>query len=228
MEIGVLDKGYVRAIDVLGSDLSVVNAARVSYDKESKSFSDNDKRLLEFLWKNNHTSPFRHASISMEIYAPLFVARQWWKHVVAGCHIDDQNGWNESSRRYVTEKPEFYIPNPWLSAPENKKQGAAGPIDDEILSGTLNYALGTIVRTGVANYEYAMGQGVAPEQARLFLPAYGMYIRWRWATSLHGLMHFIELRTHAGAQYEIQQYAHAVKTIAEGLFPETLALIDHE
>ena len=114
-KIDVLDKGYVRLVDTMGNDLSIANAARVSYDKESKTREDgslniNDQRLIKFLWNERHTSPFRHAAMTFEVYAPLFVARQWWKHAVASTHIDDQNGWNESSRRYITENEEFYIP----------------------------------------------------------------------------------------------------------------------
>ena len=131
MKIDVLDKGYVRLVDTMGTDLSVANAARVSYDKESILREDGsliiaDQRLIKFLWNEKHTSPFRHAAMTFEVYAPLFVARQWWKHTVASTHIDDQNGWNESSRRYITEKEEFYIPkgSDWRSKPENSKQGS--------------------------------------------------------------------------------------------------------
>ena len=123
LKIDVLDKGYVRLVDQLGSDLSVANAARVSYDKESTEMSDRDAKLIKFLWDEAHTSPFRHAAMTFEVYAPLVVARQWWKYAVASTHIDDQNGWNESSRRYITENEEFYIPNgtEWRSKPENSK-----------------------------------------------------------------------------------------------------------
>ena len=110
MKIDVLDKGYVRLVDQLGNDLSIVNAARVSYDKESNEFQDKDVSLIKFLLREGHTSPFRHAALTFEAYAPLMVARQWWKYAVASTHVDDQNGWNESSRRYITEDEEFYIP----------------------------------------------------------------------------------------------------------------------
>ena len=109
-KIDVLDKGYVRLVDVLGSDLSIVNAARVSYDKESQDITEKDEKLIAFLIREKHTSPLRHAALTFEVYAPLMVARQHWKYAVASTHIDDQNGWNESSRRYITEKEEFYLP----------------------------------------------------------------------------------------------------------------------
>jgi thymidylate synthase (FAD) len=106
--INVLDKGYVRLVNVMGSDLSVVNSARVSYDKESTELSEKDARLIRFLAREGHTSPFRHATLQFEMYAPLMVARQHWKYIVGSDHTMD--AWNESSRRYVTEEPAFYIP----------------------------------------------------------------------------------------------------------------------
>src|SRR5690606_6682282 len=111
--VNVLDNGYVRLRDddVFGSDLSVVNAARVSFDKESRELTERDKRLIQFLAREGHTSPFRHAAATFEIYAPLMVARQWWKYIVGGDHRDPLLAWNESSRRYITEKLVFYIPN---------------------------------------------------------------------------------------------------------------------
>jgi len=92
----VLDNGYVRLVDTLGNDLSVINAARVSYDKESTELTDRDKGLMKFLIREGHTSPFRHAALTFEVYAPLFVARQWWKYAVASTHVDDQNGISSS------------------------------------------------------------------------------------------------------------------------------------
>ena len=221
-KVYVLDKGYVRLVDTMGSDLSIVNAARVSYDKESETFEDRDKKLVEFLIREGHTSPFRHAALTFEVYAPLFVARQWWKYAVASTHIDDQNGWNESSRRYVTENEEFYIPeaDEWRSKPESSKQGSGEPIDSDTGLGysrllTLNIA------NSVKAYEMAMKDGIAPELARLFLPAYAMYVRWRWTVSLQGAMTFLEQRLGHDAQVEIQEYAKAVASLVNESFPET-------
>lgn len=221
-KIDVLDKGYVRLVDTLGNDLSVVNAARVSYDKEASEFSDKDERLIDFLIREGHTSPFRHAALTFEVYAPLFVARQWWKYAVASTHVDDQNGWNESSRRYITEDEEFYIPraHEWRSKPENSKQGSGEPVDSE----TGRYYFEELIRIkndGARLYHQAMADGVAPELARLFLPAYGMYVRWRWTVSLQGAMTFLEQRLGHDAQVEIQEYAKAVRNLTEQAFPAT-------
>lgn len=221
-KINVLDKGYVRLVDTLGNDLSVVNAARVSYDKEVIEFSRKDAGLLNFLIREGHTSPFRHAALTFEVYAPLFVARQWWKYAVASSHVDDQNGWNESSRRYITESEEFYVPSAssWRSKPENSKQGSGEPINP---SSGFYYTnkLNDTITEGVRLYQEAMNDNIAPEVARLFLPAYAMYVRWRWTVSLQGVMTFLDQRLEHDAQKEIQDYAFAVKDLAHGAFPET-------
>ena len=224
-KIAVLDKGYVRLVDTLGKDLSVANAARVSYDKQSNEMSERDAKLIKFLWDERHTSPFRHAAMTFEVYAPLFVARQWWKHAVASTHLDDQNGWNESSRRYITENEEFYVPeaDQWRSKPANSKQGSGEPI----MEGKGNYftsALNSYIEQGEELYQRAMDQEVAPELARLFLPAYGMYVRWRWTVSLHGVLTFLDQRLPQDAQYEIREYAEAVKQLTKDTFPHTYSV----
>lgn len=222
MKINVLDKGYVILSDTMGTDLSIVNAARVSYDKESSLFTEKDKKLINFLIRENHTSPFRHAAMTFEIYAPLFVARQWWKYAVSSTHIDDQNGWNESSRRYITENEQFYIPeaNQWRSKPENSKQGSGDPIN-EISGKELTELLEYYVDTGTSSYNKALELNVAPEIARLFLPAYSMYVRWRWTASLQAVINFLQQRLPHDAQSEIRDYAEAVKVMVQEKFPNT-------
>ena len=226
--INVLDKGYVRLISTMGSDLDVVNAARVSYDKAS-SLDENGKlrqrdiNLLEFLWNNEHTSPFRHCALSFEVYSPLMVARQHWKYTVASTFVDDQNGWNESSRRYITEEPSFFVPEVFRSAPENSKQGSGEPLSD--LSNIFwNDSLREYISMGERLYQEALKANMCAEQARLFLPAYGMYVRYRWTTSLHGVLHFLAQRLGHDAQVEIQEYAKAVSQLVKINFPESYAL----
>lgn len=220
--IDVLDKGYVRLVDHMGDDLSAVNAARVSYDKESNELSAKDEKLLSFLLREGHSSPFRHAAVCYEVYAPLFVARQWWKYAVASSHVDDQNGWNESSRRYITEEPVFHIPNhtEWRKKPENSKQGSGG-LFSEGMGTYFSKRLGEVIDISLREYESALQMGVAPEQARLFLAAYGMYVRWRWTTSVQGVLHFLSQRLEHDAQKEIQVYAQAVHKLTEPLYPVT-------
>lgn len=227
--ISVLDKGYVRLVEPRGSDLSVVNAARVSYNKEVHELGEKDVKLIKFLAREGHTSPFRHASLQFECYAPLMVARQWWKHHVASTYADDQNGWNESSRRYITEEPTFYIPQPheWRSKPENSKQGSGEPLD-KMTGQYLTEQLMLYIKTGEEMYETAMSLGVAPEQARLFLPAYGMYVRFYWHVSLHAVAHFLNLRIPHDAQKEIQEYAKAVEHFVQKYFPVSYSALKEE
>jgi len=219
-KIEVLDKGYVRYVKHMGDDLDPVNSAKVSFAKESEAFGDREARLLAFLQREEHSSVFRHSALTFEIYAPLFVARQWWKYAVASTHLEDQNGWNESSRRYVTETPQFYIPqrDEWRSAPENRKQGSGEPIN-EYQGDVLTRSLESYIQQGEYLYEAAMENGVAAEQARLFLPAYGLYVRWRWTCSLGALTHFLHQRLEHDAQKEIQDYAKAVFDITHERFP---------
>ncbi|MCY9132831.1 FAD-dependent thymidylate synthase [Bacillus spizizenii] len=220
-KINVLDNGYVRLTNVMGSDLSVVNSARVSYDKESTELDEKDIRLIKFLAREGHTSPFRHATLQFEVYAPLMVARQHWKYIVGADHTMD--AWNESSRRYITEEPTFYIPKPdeWRSAPENSKQGSGAPIDERtghyLWADLLEY-----VEEGERLYNEALEVGVCAEQARLFLPAYGMYVRYYWTASLQSVAHFLNQRLGHDSQVEIQEYAKAVYVLAKPKFPVSL------
>jgi len=208
----------------MGSDLTVVNAARVSYNRKKEVLDEKDRRLIQFLAENGHTSPFRHATLQFEVYAPLMVARQWWKYVVGADHIMD--GWNESSRRYITEECEFYVPNTseWRSAPENKKQGSGDVLGIE-LGFEITNALHQHVTESTALYEWAMSMGVCAEQARLFLPAYGMYVRWYWTASLQSVAHLLQQRLNHDAQKEFQDYAKAVYELAKPHFPFSLEVL---
>lgn len=219
----LLDHGYVRLVDYMGSDLTPVNAARVSFDRQSVTLSPADRRLLHYLAEHGHTSPFRHATLQFEIYAPLMVARQWWKYIVGSMHQDPIGAWNESSRRYVTEQTTFYTPSAdeWRSASANKKQGSGGPVNEE-LGRELMEKLARYQAEGKRLYEEALVAGVAPEQARLFLPAYGLYVRWYWTCSLQACAHFLHQRLEDDAQWEIRQYAQAVYSLARKIFAASL------
>lgn len=222
MQIDVLDKGYVRLVNSWGTELDIANSARVSYDKESLELSEKDERLINFLVRDKHDSTLRHCGFTFEVYAPLMIARQWYKHAVASAHVEDQLGWNESSRRYVTENEEFYIPlpNEWRSAPANSKQGSGAPIDPTVAAQYYTTLL-SLVEIGTDAYNRALEDGIAPEQARLLLPAYGMYVRWRWTASLNSVLHFLSLRLKQDSQYEIRQYAEAINEIVTKDFPIT-------
>ncbi len=220
-KINVLSNGYVAIHDVMGDDRTVANAARVSFDKKTEELTERDERLIRFLAREGHDSPFRHASLQFEIYAPLMIARQWFKYIVGSDHTMD--AWNESSRRYVTEEPAFYVPEPdaWRSYPENTKQGSGEPID---ASDGLDFteALERLIEEGEGMYRKAMDAGIAPEQARLFLPAYGLMVRWYWSGSLQSVAHLIRQRTAPDAQYEFRLYAEAVRELASEKFPVSI------
>lgn len=243
--IKCLDKGYVTLIDSMGTDLSVVNSARCSYGKRSEELSEKDIRLIKFLAREQHFSPFRHSVLQFEIKSPLMIARQWFKYRIGSVHSEDTannnevlftnngdddgfgdslHGRNEASRRYITLTPEFYIPAPneWRSKPENSKQGSGDPID-EVKGNMFTNLLIEHIDEGLKNYEDAITQGIAPEQARLFIPsAYGLYTAWYWTTSLQGVCHFLNQRLQDDAQSEIRKYAEAVYKLAIEKFPVSL------
>lgn len=225
--INVLDHGYVRLVDSMGTDLTVVNAARVSYAKESKVLTDKDIRLIKFLAREGHTSPFRHAILQFELYAPLMVARQWWKYVIGSAHYegtgDSLEAWNESSRRYITEEPVFYVPSAqeWRERPENSKQGSGELVAWE-LGEKHTKELMDYIELGMEKYEAALQEGICAEQARLFLPAYGLYVRWYWTASLQAVCHFLNQRLEYDAQKEIQLYAKAILELCKNIFPNAI------
>lgn len=220
----LLDKGYVRLVDCMGSDLTIVNSARVSFAKASNELSGDDEKLIKYLATHQHTSPFRHAMLQFEVYAPLMIARQWWKHVVGSDHT--MEAWNESSRRYVTEEPEFYVPGPgeWRAKGKTNKQGSGAPLSTDVGS-SWTTSLEAYIDQGEKLYEEAMASGICAEQARLFLPAYGMYVRWYWTCSLQSAIHFIQLRQDAHAQKEIQVYADAVASYVKEAFPQSFSAL---
>src|SRR5690625_3860688 len=220
-KINVLNNGYVRLRDVMGDDRTVANAARVSFDKRTEELDEKDERLIAFLAREGHDSPFRHASLQFEVYAPLMIARQWWEYVVGSDHVMD--AWNESSRRYITENEEFYIPqaNEWRSYPDNVKPGSGEALDAKFAQ-MATRDLESDTATGEMYYKRAINSGIAPEHARLFLPAYGMFVRWYWTASLQSVAHLIRQRTAPDAQYEFRLYAEAVKELAIDKFPVSL------
>lgn len=225
-KISVLDKGYVRLVDVMGDDNTVVNAARVSFDKEADKYTEEqNKRLIDFLAREGHDSPFRHAVLQFEVYAPMMVTRQWEKYLI-GSNNSEFGARNESSRRYITEDEEFYIPkaDEWRSYPDNVKQGSGEPLPTK-WGELATRDLEDYIATGEMYYKRALDSGIAPEQARIFLPAYGLYVRFRWTATLQTVAHLIRQRTADDAQYEFRLYAEAVRYLAEEHFPVALSAL---
>jgi len=220
----VLDHGHVDLIDYMGSDLSVVNSARVSFNKESdwdsdpnwtgyreKKLSERDTKLIKYLAQHNHFTPFCHPQISLRIKCPIFVRAQLGKHQV-GLVM------NEVSRRYVTFEPEVYTPL-WRSAPTNgAKQGSDGAIEDLDICIKMRQEYEGVVKECLDLYNRLLADGVAPEQARSILPQ-GTYTEFVWTGSLYAFARVYNLRIDAHSQWEIQKYAEAIDKIIAPLFP---------
>ena len=192
----------VQIVDHMGSDLSVVNAARVSFDKESdwqlgfegKQLNDSDSKLISYLATHNHWSPFSHAFASFRIKAPIFVARQLVKHTVG-------LAWNEVSRRYVSTEPEFYLPDYWRKSASNVKQGSA-----ETAAGYFDPVAIKATEQCLKTYAIMLDEGVCAEQARMILPQNTM-TEWIWSGSLYAFARVCNLRLDSHTQKETQQVA---------------------
>jgi len=211
----------VTYIDHMGSDLSVVNAARVSFGKSSKAIgytgigddpmvaliNDMDKKLIKYLAKHKHTSPFGHAFASFHIKAPIFVSRQLVKHKFLR--------WNEISRRYVDEEPEFYNPTEWRGKSADKKQGSEGVAEN-------GFAMGILVdqeaKDTLLLYTGLIKQGIAPEMARMVLPQSTM-TEWYWSGSLDALADMCNLRCAKDTQLETRMVADQIDETMSNLFP---------
>ena len=213
-------------IDHMGSDLSVVNAARVSFGKKHDTFQDKDAGLIKYLAKHKHLSPFGHAFASFHVKAPIFVARQLVKHKFLR--------WNEVSRRYVSDTPEFYSPDVWRGKAEDKKQGSAGVIEEIDISGPdygddgeeyYGYAEAPpsefsdcLNRDALHTYVTLLEGGVCEEQARMVLPQSTM-TEWYWSGSLDAFADMCRLRCASDTQYETRVVADQINTEMFKLFP---------
>tara|TARA_E500000305_G_C3951240_1_gene202298 strand:+ start:59 stop:724 length:666 start_codon:yes stop_codon:yes gene_type:complete len=202
----------VELIDHMGSDASVVNAARVSFGKRITEMSEGDTKLIRYLAKHNHWSPFGHASLQFRIKAPIFVARQLVKHQVGLT-------WNEISRRYVDYEPEFYEVDKWRGRPVDKKQGSSEENIEWINRSMRTSALqDQVENVALANYNLMIGAGVAPEQARMILPQ-SMMTEWYWSGTLYAFARVCNLRCAEDAQYETRIVANLINDECEKLFP---------
>jgi len=199
----------IELIRVSGSDLDVVNAARVSYGKHATELSDRDAKLIRFLMEHNHTSPFEHNQLSFKVKLPIYVMRQWIRHRM--------NSYNEISYRYVKSELEFYIPAQWRYQDKHNKQISAGAFDNEQLVEQYKAA----IKASVDSYEALLAGGVGRELARGVLPVC-TYTEMIFTCNLHSLIHFLKLRLHIGAQEEIKVYAKAMLKLALPHFPASL------
>lgn len=209
----------VKLIHHVGDDLDVVNAARVSFDKESKwefdhllgrdNLSTKDAKLVHYLAKHKHHSPFNHSFLSFRVKAPIFVARQLVKHKFLP--------WNEVSRRYVDSEPEFYFPDFWRSRAENVKQGSS---EDEVVG--VDSVLTVVTHKALSGYNELLKQGVCPEQARMILPQNTM-TEWRWSGTLGAFLDMLVLRLDPHTQKETRIVAEKIAEHVKQLFPVSCA-----
>lgn len=227
----------VTYIDHMGSDLSVVNAARVSFAKQHEEFQEHkDVRLIQFLARHNHWTPFGHATVTLHIKAPIFIARQLAKH---------QTGlvWNEVSRRYVDDEPELFTPEAWRKRPEGSvKQGSSEetiPMGWEVFPLVLTAVemvdydsdqtevcidYEEVRRVCLGQYKKLIELGVAPEQARMVLPQ-SMYTEWYWTGSLAAWARVYSLRSESTAQKEVQEVAKLISATITPLYPVSWAAL---
>ena len=204
----------VTLIDSMGSDLSVVNAARVSFNKKSEWDSDNglkatDGVLISYLARHKHMSPFGHCFATFHVKAPVFVARQLVKHKFLR--------WNEVSRRYVDEEPKYYSPTTWRGRADDKKQGSSGEV-------SLSYrTISVLAKHEVwcnKAYKQLLEQGIAPEQARMVLPQSTM-TEWYWSGSLDAWSDMCKLRSAEDSQEETRKVAKLISDELRDLYPES-------
>ena len=230
------DHQSVELIDQMGSDLSVVNAARVSFAKESqydwydnedndgKTFRlpEKDQKLIRYLARHGHWSPFAHTCLQFRIKAPIFVARQLVKHQVGGV-------WNEVSRRYVDDEPEFYFPSVWRGKPENAKQGSSGELTMLEEPDGFCHAMWAeeVVQAALNWYNHQLKRGMAPEQARMVLPQNTM-TEWIWSGSLMFFARVCKQRLDPHAQEETREIAKMINMLVPPEFEHSWkALLDN-
>ncbi len=208
-EYKVLDRGFVRLVDFMGGDFSVVQSARVSFGKESKG-AEKDIKLINYLMKHRHETPFEHSVFKFHVKCPIFVARQWMRHRIASV--------NEISLRYVEYDDEFYIPEMLRKQSKSNKQASImEPVEKQ---DELKREIAELYGRIRAIYEKLIDRGVARELARIVLPL-STYTQFYWTINARSLMNFISLRADEHAQYEIREYAHRIAMIFRELMPIT-------
>lgn len=225
----VLDKGFVEFLDFMPhpatgvpGDLAIVNAARVSFMGDSKG-DEADEKLLRYLLKHQHTSPFEQVQFKFRVKAPLVTYWQWVRHRTF--HFQSVN--SQSGRYTPFDENEFYMPSAWRKQSADNKQGSDGYVDQDTAY-VLNAMLEKLTAESYSFYEMALKQGVAKEQARLFLPAFGVYYTWVVSVDALNLMNFLKLRLADDAQYEIRVYAEALYKFFRDALPWTaLAFKDY-
>jgi len=212
-ELPVHDHGYVKLLDVMGTDEDIVDAARISYDRRGES---EDRALIRYLLRHSHSTPFEMAVLKFEVKMPIFVARQWVRHRTASI--------NEMSARYTELPAEMFVPEVAARQSSENKQGRAGKLSD----GKLKFEIQSSNDESYVAYEYLLKEDVAREIARGVLPL-NIYTKFIWKMDLHNLMHFLKLRLDPHAQKEIRDYAEVIERMVAVQFPMAYeAFVDYQ
>lgn len=200
----------VELLDYMGSDLTITNVARVSFNKWKEEFDSKDERLINYLAEHEHTSPFRHNSIQIRCKAPIFLARQLMKHQVG-------LSWNEISRRYVDTDIEFFEPEEWRSRPKDGIKQGSGNVSPD--NDHLKYHYQQLIKQVIKYTDAFSKSDIAPEMIRMMYPQ-SMLTDWVWTGSLQAFYHVYRLRSGEGSQKEAQVFAKKLEEVIEPLFPK--------
>lgn len=206
------DQGYITLLDHMGSEVDIVNAARVSYDKYTDTMREKDYKLLRYLIRNQHTSPLEMIVFKFEVYCPLFVTRQWFRHRMWS--------YNEVSRRYTSENIDFYIPQNFRKQDKKNKQVGSKNLDTQTQEKVCR-EIETATAQALKLYNELLQQGVCREQARMVLPQ-NLMTKFIGRTDLNNLIKFLKLRDDSHSQWEIRVYAQAIKELINNIVPTVI------
>lgn len=211
----VLDKGFVELKDFMGGDQRAVESARVSFDAKTFEMGEKEGKLINYLMKHRHGSPFEHSYFTFHVKAPLFVVREWQRHRIGS--------YNEMSGRYVEFIPSFYYPDEWRKPALSNKQGSV-PFEgtEEIDYLGIEIIYNEAIENAWKYYQFLLKSGIAKEMARMVLPL-SLYTQFYWTVNARSLMNFLNLRTGQDAQWEIRQYAETVEDYFANTMPLTYA-----
>jgi len=212
MRVNVLDKGFVELVDIMGDDNAIVSAARVSHLGKSKG-AEKDAGLIKYLLEHQHTSPFEQVEFKFRVKCPIFIARQWMRHRTWN--------FNEVSRRYTSVDIDFHIPEHFRQQSEENHQGSIDQYiknEKELLEDLEKFSW-----LSLAMYSYYLDCGVCKEQARMLLPV-NLYTMFYAKVDLHNLLHFLNVRNHPDAQYEMVLYANALEKFVKYVVPVTYSI----
>lgn len=220
MTVNVLDKGFVRLVDKMGDDYRILEAARISTGSAPKKGDEKDRKLIHYLYRNNHLSPFEQAVFTFHVKMPIFIARQWMRHRTFS--------FNEFSARYAQMPEEFYLPKKLSNQDKKNHQSSSSPLDEKLNESLLS-EFEESCKKSFETYRHFLAQGISREQARMVLPV-NLYTQVYMTVNLRNLFHFLKLRLHNHAQWEIRQYASAILKILRQLpdFKWSLEVFDED